>query len=223
MSTISDYYKYAELSWASYVDLSSGMAPQDYIDALMHEDDGMSLTQAQTFASHWRVIDQLPNTAEGFSATVFQSVDDNSYVLSIRGTETSTIKDGLIDWSTNFGDIGADGIAIAQAIDLFNYYQRLTVRQGEDLVQYAYSHEEEGKQRGQIYLLILQLPCSDRFSHPTNWMNFLETTDGEQDLRIQKRTKTGRPLGGEPFVKHLEKITGRALMLKTAGRPRIDK
>ncbi|SEA82124.1 putative transposase, partial [Desulfuromusa kysingii] len=55
-----------------------------------------------------------------------------------------------------------------------------------------------------------------------NWMNFLETTDGEQDLRIQKRTKTGRPLGGEPFIKHLEKLTGRALMLKTAGRPRID-
>ncbi|SEA82077.1 Ca2+-binding protein, RTX toxin-related [Desulfuromusa kysingii] len=142
MNTITEYYRQSELALASYSTLYYGISDDAYLDALKRGVDGMSQTQAETFASNWRVIDQLPNTAEGFSATVFQSIDDNSYVLSIRGTETSTIKDGLIDWSTNFGDIGADGIAIAQAIDLFNYYQRLTVRQGEDLVQYAYSHEE---------------------------------------------------------------------------------
>ena len=56
-----------------------------------------------------------------------------------------------------------------------------------------------------------------------DWSRFLKTTDKEQDRMIQKRTKTGRPLGGDQFVMQLEKLTGRELMLKTAGRPRIDR
>ncbi len=55
-----------------------------------------------------------------------------------------------------------------------------------------------------------------------NWSTFLKATDEEQERMIQKRTKTGRPLGGEQFVKHLEQLTGRELMLKTAGRPRNE-
>ena len=129
MSIIAEYYRLSEFALASYSALYYGISDDAYLDALKRGVDGMSQTQAETFARNWRVIDQLPNTDSGFSATVFQSIDDNnSYVLSIRGTETSII-DGVIDWSTNLGDIGADGVAIAQAIDLFNYYQRLTAKQ----------------------------------------------------------------------------------------------
>lgn len=177
---IYDYFMYSELALAAYSDLDEG--PPD-IDALRRGIDGMSLTQAQTFASHWRVIDQLQNTIEGFSATAFQSIDDNSYVLSIRGTEISTIKDGLVDWSTNLGDIAADGIAIAQAIDLFNYYQRLTVRQGEGLVQYTYfpaeaNPEESGE----------GIPASITYTTTT------ATVDGE--LAGKHVTVAGHSLGG---------------------------
>ena len=56
-----------------------------------------------------------------------------------------------------------------------------------------------------------------------NWSKFLETTDEEQDHMILKKTKTGRPLGRKQFIVDLEKLTGRELMLKSAGRPRIDK
>lgn len=119
MSTITEYYRQAELALASYSTLYYGISDDTYIDALKRGSKGMTQVQAQTFASNWRVIDQQPNTDSGFSATVFQNIDDNSYVLSIRGTETSII-DGAIDWSTNLGDIGGDGLAIAQAIDLFN-------------------------------------------------------------------------------------------------------
>ena len=183
MSMISELFKYSELALATYADLSVGILDDVAIVALQDGGKGMSLTQAQTFASHWRVIDQLPNTAEGFAATVFQSIDDNSYVLSIRGTETSTIKDGAIDWSTNLGDIGADGVAIEQAIDLFNYYQRLIVRQGEDLVQYAYSHEELNlAEPGGV------IPAS------INYTIITATADGE--LAGKHVTVTGHSLGG---------------------------
>lgn len=56
-----------------------------------------------------------------------------------------------------------------------------------------------------------------------DWATFLETTDEEQDRMIQKRTKTGRPLGGKEFISDLEVLTGRELQLKTAGRPRIGR
>ncbi len=36
------------------------------------------------------------------------------------------------DWSTNIGDIGADGIAIEQGTALYNWYQRLTLLAGEE-------------------------------------------------------------------------------------------
>jgi len=56
-----------------------------------------------------------------------------------------------------------------------------------------------------------------------DWSTFLQATDEEKDRMIQKKTKTGRPLGGDQFVLHLETLSGRQLMLKTAGRPRIDR
>ncbi|WP_321370429.1 hypothetical protein [uncultured Desulfuromusa sp.] len=56
-----------------------------------------------------------------------------------------------------------------------------------------------------------------------DWSKFLETTDEEQDRMILKNTKIGRPLGKKKFILDLEKLTGRELMLKTAGRPRVDR
>ncbi len=56
-----------------------------------------------------------------------------------------------------------------------------------------------------------------------NWLRFLATTNEEQDHKIRKRTKTGRPLGGEEFVLHLETLTDRALKMKAPGRPRIGR
>jgi len=183
MSTINDYYIFGEIAAASYSELYEGMTNAELISALKHDGKGMPQTQAEHFASNWRVIDQLPNTSTGFSATVFQSIDDGSYVLSIRGTETSPIKDGAIDWSTNFGDIGGDGIAIAQAIDLFNYYQRLTARQGEDLVQYAYYPAVVSSENGGTVI-----PASINYTTTT------ATADGE--LAGKHVTIAGHSLGG---------------------------
>ncbi|WP_321390547.1 hypothetical protein [uncultured Desulfuromusa sp.] len=40
---------------------------------------------------------------------------------------------------------------------------------------------------------------------------------------ILKNTKIGRPLGKKKFILDLEKLTSRELMLKTAGRPLVDR
>ena len=107
-------------------------------------EQGFSASQAEEFVKHWRIVSHQPNTDHGFSATVFEALDENGngtgeFSFAIRGSEAKlwTTKS---DWLTNFGDVGPDGIAIHQAIDLYNYYLRLTAT-GDDVVQYTY-HEE---------------------------------------------------------------------------------
>jgi hypothetical protein len=52
---------------------------------------------------------------------VFQDTSGQIF-MAMRGTEPAEIS---TDWSTNIGDIGADGIAIEQGIAMYNWYQRL--------------------------------------------------------------------------------------------------
>lgn len=97
----------------------------------------MVAPQAQKFAEDYLVVDQRPNTAEGFSAAVFKRGDE--YFLSVRGTEQIWTRDGLVDWNSNLNQVGRDGIAAGQAVDLFNYLQDLTAQQDSVVRHYTYN------------------------------------------------------------------------------------
>jgi len=58
------------------------------------------------------------------------------------------------------------------------------------------------------------------FSHE-EWREFLREESNEIEL-IRKSTKTGRPLGDKKFIDNLERLSGRILNLKKAGRPKIN-
>ncbi len=141
MTTIKNYYWQAHLSEATYAqNLLKGMFGENdraYMSALQAEGNGMSFEQAKEFANRYKVIDQYTDPESGFSGTVFEDVFGKTFI-AIRGTEG--LKD-LGDWSTNIGDIGADGIAIDQAIAMYNWYLRLTTEVGQDVVQYKYIKE----------------------------------------------------------------------------------
>ena len=55
----------------------------------------------------------------------------------------------------------------------------------------------------------------------SDWREFLKTdrASDQVDL-VHSRTRTGRPCGGQPFVKRAERITGRKLRPHPRGRPR---
>jgi Ca2+-binding RTX toxin-like protein len=144
LSTINDYFLNSQLSLAAYANLFAGISGTDYVRAL--EAAGMNPTQAIEFAGvdangnfilgkGYTIVDQQPNTASGFSATVFRKNDTQELFFAVRGTEPTT----LADLSEDIGGIGGDGIAIAQTIDMFNYYQKLTVRTGQTVYQYVYN------------------------------------------------------------------------------------
>ncbi|SDE53545.1 hypothetical protein [Desulfuromonas thiophila] len=132
MSTISNYYKYSELAFASYSNLSSGMLRKDYIDALKRGFKGMSQKQAEDFADNWTVLDQYDGMVEetyydefgdeqtflnptGLSATIFENIADGKHYLAVRGTEI-----------TDLNDIVADGGILLHGIpDQSTQYQAL--------------------------------------------------------------------------------------------------
>jgi hypothetical protein len=124
----------AVLAEASYVDFSA--LNSDYSDtqliALLQDSGahgGFSKTQAEDFAKNWQFVSSTPNTANGYSATLFQSKATGEYVYAIRGTEPG---DPINDISeTDVGDLVADGLALDQIVDMYNDWQRLITPEGQ--------------------------------------------------------------------------------------------
>lgn len=137
MNTITSLFQQAQLAEAAYANLSSAINNQAALKQALDVANGgsFSTAQATAFAAQWRVVSQQPNTASGFSGTVFQNIATGEYVFAARGTEPKAL---FTDWPTNLGDIGSDGIAISQGLDLFNYYQRLIGVAGTSVAQYKY-------------------------------------------------------------------------------------
>jgi len=79
MNTITSIFDQALLTEAAYANfwdaqLSQTLTlPIDVKAAL--EAEGFSDVQASDFVTHWKVVDHIPDTDSGFSATVFERID----------------------------------------------------------------------------------------------------------------------------------------------------
>ncbi len=201
-------HKLSVLSEASYSDFSTIDGDDDVTKALI--DESFSPTQAAEFVSHWRVADHIPNSSNGFSATVFVSKDNPGvYTLAIRGTEPFT------QWTTDLtladiADIGADGIALNQAIDLVNYYQQLITEKGNQAVQYEVYEGFVPPPEGTDYQLVTGI-----IPLPVAMYRYIKVSDSSDGLGVipvgTKINVTGHSLGG-----HL------ALILSRFDPARID-
>lgn len=82
ISFVADMAELAEASYANFDSLES----DDVVNTLKAGDMKFSTEQAEAFVVNWSVVDQMPNTDSGFSATLFHSTTDG-YVFAIRGTD----------------------------------------------------------------------------------------------------------------------------------------
>ena len=133
---INKMYQGSLLSEASYADLQNKFDPQDVKTALMNIDGtgkGFSKAQAEDFVTHWKVASHQPDTASGFSATLFESLDNpGTYTLAIRGTA------GKLDiFSADTLGILSLGYARAQTYSLYNYFIRLITPSSENVGQWV--------------------------------------------------------------------------------------
>ena len=132
MSAIQELYQQAVLAEAAYANFWDNNLnalitnPEDVKNALIASK--FSPAQATAFVKKWRVAHHIPDTTNGFSATLFERLDANGnstgqYSLGIRG---STWDDFGLDFQSDVGDIFLDGVVLQQLVDLYNYWQRLT-------------------------------------------------------------------------------------------------
>ncbi|MGK6306992.1 calcium-binding protein [Variovorax sp. DT-64] len=134
--SIADYLKYADLQMAAEAFIRDAAANtfsgsgEDLIRALVRGNDHASVftrQQAIEFEKHWKVEDQIANTATGFSGTLFRNKDTNELVMSFRSTEF--IDDAARDnQATNALEIAATGYAWGQIRDMEAWYQDLKDR-----------------------------------------------------------------------------------------------
>ncbi len=81
------------------------------------------------FITTWQIIDHLPNTNSGFSATLLKHRTTGEYTLPLRSTESKDAEDGgdVERDSANGanGQIAEYGFAWAQLADLQGYFEGL--------------------------------------------------------------------------------------------------
>lgn len=103
MSNINVYFLQAELAQAAYGTFSGRTIE---IEELTRSGAGMSTSQAAAFVENWQVAAQYGN-GTGLSATVFESREDGTKYLGIRGSEPAAndiVSDLLLatGWPSNF-------------------------------------------------------------------------------------------------------------------------
>lgn len=136
MSDNKQLFDMASLSEAAYADFVISAVLQSSTEdiKIALKAKGWSDTQATEFLTHYRVVSQQPNTATGYSATLFERLSDGGaptgeYVFAQRGTEPFA-QLGL-DLAVDIGDLVADGLAWSQIVDMYNYWKQLTTPDGQ--------------------------------------------------------------------------------------------
>ena len=141
---IQDFYKYSWFSTLAYVDWRD-ISQTDYREAIKDANNanrlpgnvntpgidtlGEKIFQSVTQGGEgWKVTDFHPNDSSGFAASLFAKEGSHEKVLAIRGTEPFTFPP--TDLIADLHEIGEYGMAISQAVSLFNYVQCLKAAKG---------------------------------------------------------------------------------------------
>jgi VCBS repeat-containing protein len=113
--------------------LSLGANNPDFIEEITAADElsptQMTEVMIDDFFATWEIVDHRENQPSGFSGTLLRHKETGELTLSFRSAEFQDVnlggdirRDGF---SGAFGEIAHDGFAVAQIMDMENYYQSL--------------------------------------------------------------------------------------------------
>ena len=136
MITASNVSELADLAEASYRNF--GLIPAGQIlegsalkQPLIAGSSPWPEARADEFIRHWRVVAHQPNTASGFSGTVFERINPEAgeprYVVAMRGTEGNVVSQLYPDLAAaDIADLVANGLAWEQILDMYNWWQAVS-------------------------------------------------------------------------------------------------
>lgn len=149
---------------------------------------GLTESESREFVKNYSLIAYQENTDSGFSASIFENKITHELVFSCRGTEVTSYSDVA---QADLNDIGFEGVAFRQGVDLFNFYQRLIAVSGKPLMQAVYVAPGEPNTIPEI-----------------TYVTSIATDDGP--LAGKSFTAVGHSLGGH-LAAILERIAGGAV------------
>ena len=216
------YFELAQLSEASYTLFDTSVyGDQERLKSYLQNsalEGDFSLTQATDFATHWEIVDHLPNTASGFSGTVFRRIDSDpatglvagDLVFALRGTEQV----GLDLFQADFNELVNNGLAFRQIIDMYNYLQRLITPAGQLARQAELILAPVGTPGSQI--------INEGGIEWTIQLDYSSIGLGKVDLTDNLVAATGHSLGGHlatAFTRLFSGWTTEAVTFNGAGYP----
>ncbi len=222
MNTIQDLFQQAQLTEAAYANFFNDagvLATDDNSVKAALQNEGFSTTQAAAFVAQWRVIDQytapstLGVTGTGFSATVFQNIATGAYTLAIRGS--TDINDFVADAQLIFDT----GIAAAQLVDLYNYWQRLTTPVYEHVRTAKIVTTTDGSASGIFASTTVTDETGNAYQLYTR-IEFENSPDYGLGLNLGNLDVTGHSLGGHlamAFTRLFPSVASNAIVVNGLG------
>ncbi len=125
----------SDLAQAAYIHFDAvptgGWAGDALKEQLAKDADSWPTARRDEFVLHWRVVAHVPNTASGFSATLFERINpapsEPQYVVAMRGTEANILSQAYADLAVaDVADLVANGLAWEQIIDMYNWWQEVS-------------------------------------------------------------------------------------------------
>ena len=120
----------SDLAQAAYIHFDpvpvGGWAGSALDQQLQKDAAGWPPARREEFTSQWRVVAHQPDTASGFSATLFERLDpapgEPRYAVAMRGTE-QFYSDLL---SADAGQLVGSGLAWKQILDMYNWWESIS-------------------------------------------------------------------------------------------------
>ena len=119
-------------------------------------------------------------------------------------------------WQDRFQSFAMDETHLYNCV---RYIERNPVRAG--LVSLAEEYQWSSARAHVFGFKDPVLSPMPKLSYINDWSAYLRGQENEQELELlRKNSRTGRPLGSDDFVKHLEDSLGRCIRPKKPGRPK---
>jgi putative transposase len=171
---------------------------------------GVSLWAFCLMDNHLHLI-AVPETTDSFARAIGSTHMKYTHVINAREDWRGYL------WQGRFITYPLDEDS---AIAGVRYAERNPVR--AKLVQNAWEYpwsSASAHVTGTRHPLLAPSPLDQKIK---DWAAFLgQKDDADAVKKLLEHERTGRPLGSEEFVKKLEELTGRVLMPRKRGRPKI--